>query len=112
MKSQFSAVVLVSSSLVFGAPGAWAMGKKPTPNGGTCNANGDSGYTTPSPARRVVLGAVGTMPFTLPNGSKVDLTADLNTLLTTAVAGTQVYFPTDGVAAADPCGTHLEVSAA
>jgi hypothetical protein len=95
---------------------AWAMGKKsPTsPTAGTCTPSGDSGFTTPSPARKVVLGQVSTLPFTLPNASKtqIDLTADLQTLLNTAVAGTQSYFPSDPPSATDPCGSYLAISAA
>lgn len=108
--SRLAKMVLLSSACIAGMPDAWAMAKAPAANGGSCSAN--SGMTTPNPARKVVLGTVGTIPFTLPNGSKVDLTADLATLFNTAVTGTQVYFPTDAATATDPCGTHLEVSAA
>lgn len=117
MRSQnktVSSVVMILSSLSIALPnGASAMAKKPsTPTPGTCGTG--AGQTTPNPLRKVVLGTVGTIPFTLPNaaGTKIDLTADLNTILTTAVAGTKVYFPTDASSSTDPCGTHLEVSAA
>lgn len=112
-------VVVVSSVALAGAffahsQSAQAMGKKPASpaNGGACNADG-TGPNTPNPIRKVVLKSVGTKAFNLPNGSRVDLSADLDTMLQTAVAGTGVYSPTDPASGTlDPCSTHLEIRAA
>lgn len=120
MRFRFTKVVGVSVSLAgavamamtIASPAALAFGKKkPSTGGGNQVCKPDSGLTTPNPARKVVLGKVGTLPFKLPNGSTVDLSADLNTILSTAVADTQNYFPTDKDTASDPCGTHLEIAA-
>jgi hypothetical protein len=102
-------VVSVTSSFLVGMPNAWAMGKKPTtPVGAGCNANGDTGLTTPNPSRKVVVNKVTTLPFNLPNGTRVDLSADLDTIIRTSITATQQYLPTDG-GAADNCGDHLEI---
>jgi hypothetical protein len=57
------------------------------------------------------LGAVASLPFTLPNGKRVDLSADLNALLTTAVTETQVLAPTLETSPG-PCHTWLELRSA
>jgi hypothetical protein len=72
--------------------------------------------TTPSPARAVVLDPVTTQPFVLPNGSSVDLTSELGTMLLTAVSGTSNLVPTQipalGAAGSQPCDSHIELRAA
>ncbi|MCC7440521.1 MAG: hypothetical protein IT285_02745 [Bdellovibrionales bacterium] len=68
-------------------------------------------FTTPEPVRGVRLGTVGTRPFQLPNGSRVDLAADLETLLLTAVASTPSLAPAEA-SSDDPCERRMEVRAA
>ena len=85
----------------------WAAGK-PAPTPPTCG--GDSTLKTPRPVRPVVVTAVGTKVFSLPNGSTVDIGADLATLMTTSVSESPVFAPTDG--AFDSCQNHLEIRAA
>jgi hypothetical protein len=55
--------------------------------------------TTPNPARAVTLDQVTTQPFTLPNGSSVDLTQELGTMLLTAVTNTASLVPTQSTTA-------------
>ena len=107
-------LVLGIASLLLTAastPG-FAMAKKPATgsSGGSCSIDG-GGMTTPHPSHKVVVAAVGTKVFDLPNGHKVDLSADLNAIFNTSVGSTKVYVPTDAGGAADECGTHFEVSA-
>src|SRR5262245_49899769 len=71
-----------------------------------------AGFSTPTPVRRVVLKPVGTRPFQLPNGSRVDLSADLEVLLNTAVTATTAFSPSEPGGTGDPCGTRIEVRAA
>jgi hypothetical protein len=81
---------------------AWARGPAP-PKTGT--------LATPQPVRAVHLASVGTKPFQLPNGSRVDLAADLDTLFLTAVASTPSLSPLEA-GAPDACERRLEVRAA
>ncbi len=91
------------------AASAQAAGKKPQPD-----PTGTPIYKTPLPIRKTILQSVKTIPFQLPNGSTVNLGADLNTLLSTAVASTNAFAPTDPPAngQSDPCNSHLEIRAA
>lgn len=71
--------------------------------------------TLPSqnPIRPIVLRKVSTKAFQLPNGAMVDLSADLDALLASAAAQTQVLTPEDGASPKlDPCEEHLELAAA
>jgi hypothetical protein len=69
--------------------------------------------TTPTPVRKAVLKPVATKAFNLPNGSRVDLAADLEAILTTAVANSVSFSPADPIGpGGDGCGTYLEVRAA
>ena len=54
---------------------------------------------------------IGTKVFELPNGSTVDISADLQSMLNTAVTSTPVFSPTDP-GASDPCNAHLELRSA
>jgi hypothetical protein len=99
-----------------GAPSAWAMGKKPaTPPGGGCTPNGDADFVPANPIREVALKPVTTKAFNLPNGARVDLQADLDLMLSTAVTAAGSFAPTDqsggdgGVD--DPCGHRIEIRA-
>lgn len=83
-----------------------AGGRRKSPESG-----GGSSLSTPTPVRKVELRGVGTKPFQLPNGARVDLAADLEVLLNTAVTSTTAFAPTDA-GAGSPCDTHLEIRAA
>ncbi len=66
--------------------------------------------TVARPARRVFVKPMGTIPFQLPNGVPVNLGADLDALLRTAVTSTPSFSPTDGPdAELDPCGNYIEI---
>jgi hypothetical protein len=72
--------------------------------------------TTPNPARAVTLDQVTTQPFTLPNGSSVDLTQELGTMLLTAVTNTASLVPTVSDAsttatAPSGCSSYVELRA-
>jgi hypothetical protein len=96
---------MVLSSTVF----ADAASKKPShPAGGA--APGLT-LTTPFPVRSVILQQIQTKAFQLPNGSTTNLSADLQSILNTAVTSTTAFSPTDPFAA-DPCNTHLEIRSA
>lgn len=65
-----------------------------------------------TPVRKVLLKPVGTLPFQLPNGAQVDLSADLNSLFLTAVTETRVFSPTDPSEQVNPCDYHIEIRSA
>jgi hypothetical protein len=70
-------------------------------------------YTTPDPYRPARVRPVGTKPFQLPNGSRVDLAADLEVMLHTAVTASSRFQPADpGAGETEPCATHLEIRGA
>lgn len=98
-KGWLAALVLVSAQ-------AHAFGKsQTTPTQPT--------VTPANPARAVVLDSVSTVPFPLPNGTTVDLTSELNTMLNTAVTGTSTLVPTVGeTSSGTGCDTHVELRAA
>ena len=65
-----------------------AAGKAPSQSVGNTAASrtpngGQSGLA--NPLRKVIVHSVGTKPFTLPNGSSMDLSADLDTIFTTVL---------------------------
>ncbi|MGK5087551.1 hypothetical protein WDW86_08330 [Bdellovibrionota bacterium FG-2] len=87
---------------------SYAAGKKkPTPE--SCNTN--PGPTTPTPTRRAILLPFQTKAFQLPNGSQVNLSADLDTVFSTAVTVGQAFSPTDP-SDNDACDMHIELRAA
>lgn len=85
----------------------WAAGKKadrpPAP--------GVPVYTTPEPVRKVRLPSVTTKPFQLPNGFRVDLTSDLDAILTSVVAASPIFSPADADPNAQVCDRHIEIRA-
>jgi hypothetical protein len=85
---------------------AFGMAKPPPTNTGCTPAAG-----TPNPLRKVQLRHVTTKAFQLPNGSMVDVSADLDSMLVTSTAATANLAPTTQ-GPTDPCNSHLEVSAA
>jgi hypothetical protein len=97
-------------ALLSGSTAAFGAAKPPA--NPSCNPN--PGITTPVPVRQAVLTSVGTTPFSLPNGSTVNLGADLQALLATAVTSSGAFSPTDPAlpGQTDPCDTHLEIRAA
>jgi hypothetical protein len=87
---------------------AEAGGKKPpTPPGG-----GHASLTTPVPVRLVLLRPVSTKIFQLPNGSRIDLAADFDSLFNTAVTEAGAFAPTDSTGSGNrPCDHHIEIRA-
>jgi hypothetical protein len=69
------------------------------------------GIQTPVPIRKVVLRPVGTLPFKLPNGTPVDIGADLDILFRTTVAESGVFQPLEKGETEDPCDTYIEMRA-
>lgn len=65
----------------------------------------------PNPIRSVVLPLVASQAFDLPNGSKVDLSAELHSLLISVVSKSGQFSPLDPMASY-PYQTHLELRAA
>ncbi|MGK5083682.1 hypothetical protein WDW37_10295 [Bdellovibrionota bacterium FG-1] len=116
MLSQKTWVALVGLLTISVAPNwhsAFAMSKAVS-----SPSRGSPGCTPPvdvtaRPVRKVVLKPVTTQPFSLPNGApRIDLTSDLNLMLTSAVANTQAFSPTDpGDSGNDYCGSHIEIRA-
>ncbi len=100
------AVYGLSVGILLHAPSVHAAGSN------TCTPSA-SGLSTPKPLREVVLRPVSTLPFQLPNGTRVDLSTDLNTMLGTAVTQTGIFAPTDGFSlSSDPCAQRVEIRAA
>ncbi len=87
-----------------------AAGKKPSDNP-SCGSPTSPVFGIPRPVRRVVLQPIGTKAFQLPNGATVNLTADLQSILNTAVASSSAFTPTDP-GQVDPCDMHLEIRSA
>ena len=104
--STIAALAVMTSQWIHGS--AFAAGRKPS---SAPPANNPAGYLTPDPFRPAVLGAVGTKPFQLPNGSRIDLSADLATMLSTSVTSNSHFQPSDS-GAGGPCDTRIEIRAA
>lgn len=85
---------------------AEAGGKKP-PSTPVENA----GPTTPVPVRFVFLKPVNTKHFQLPNGTRIDLSADFDALFNTAVTQAGAFAPTDSAGGQQPCDHHIEIRA-
>ena len=68
-------------------------------------------YETPVPGRSVVLRPVASKAFDLPNGSRVSIGADLDSMLNTVGTGSTQFKPADALAPR-PCDSHLELRAA
>lgn len=71
---------------------------------------------TPDPFREVVLGSVGTIPFQLPNGTRVDLNLSLNDIYKTSLGATDNLRETTAPDPADPsydaCAPYIRLDAA
>ena len=66
---------------------------------------------TPRPLREATLRSVGTRPFQLPNGARVDLTADLESILASSVTTQTRFLPLEGGAENPDCLTRIELRA-
>ncbi len=79
-------------SFIFYIPSALSAGKKPVvaPPAQVCQP---TDLVTPMPVREVVLQPVSTRAFRLPNGATIDLTADLDLMLQSAVASIPFFSP-------------------
>lgn len=66
--------------------------------------------TTAKPVRPVILRAVTSKPFSLPNGGAANLSADLDLMLQTAVTETSLFAPADPRIPAD-CDEWVEIRA-
>lgn len=100
---------IASSSLFASTSYAAAKGAPSAPSCGTSPSG--PALTTPTPVRKVVLRPIGTKAFQLPNGSAVNLSADLQSMEVTAVTSTPSFSPTDETSYG-PCNSHLEIRAA
>ena len=88
-----------------------AARKKPGTTTPTAQATGTSPFQVPVPIRPAKIAAVGTLPFTLPNGSRVDLTTDLAAMINTSTTNTNVLAPTTG-SQPDQCNSWVELRTA
>lgn|GEM_PF-1187133 len=90
-----------------------AAGKKPAPvDGGSGGAGGLAiALKTPRPFRPASLKPVGTKPFQLPSGSRVDLTADLDTILSSSVTQQTRFLPLEAGDENPDCSTRIELRA-
>ncbi|MBI2711711.1 MAG: hypothetical protein HYX41_02445 [Bdellovibrio sp.] len=86
-----------------------AMGAAKAPPVSSCPGNPNMG--TPVPVRAAVLRPVGTQIFSLPNNGQANIGSDLQVLMTSAVAESAAFAPTDPQATY-PCGEHIELRAA
>ncbi len=96
---------------IFSASTAWSVGKKPAQPEGA-GPTVATALSTPHPFRPAVLRPVGTRPFSLPNGSRVDLTADLEVIFSTAVTNQSRFLPAEFQVGPDPCEPRIELRAA
>ena len=103
---KLSGVCILATSLI--ATEGFAAGK---PKVGSTTA---SAINEPSPLNLVLLLDVGTKAFSLPNGTAVDLNADLKQILETAVTITPNFrtIADATTVSTDPCKSHLELKAA
>ena len=112
---KFFAIVLLAVAVLatFGmvAVQGQAAGKKSGPI--TCEAPGKSNWATPHPVRPIFLGPIGTKIFQLPNGSAVNLSADLQTMLNTVVVNESNFAPSDysedDSSGLNSCHSHIEL---
>jgi hypothetical protein len=90
-----------------------AAGKKPAEPGDPASAAGGLALAlrTPKPFRPASLKPVGTRPFQLPNGSRVDLTADLDTILSSSVTQQTRFLPLEAGEDNPDCSTRIELRA-
>jgi hypothetical protein len=100
---------LVAGSIFFHSSPAEAAGKKPA--GPSCGDPTAPVLSTPFPVRKVILQPIGTRAFQLPNGSNINLSADLQEMLQSIVAQSNTFSPSDPTPP-DSCDTHLEIRAA
>ncbi len=105
--SKVSFAALALAAFPYSQLDSYAAAKKPAVD--ACNPH--PGQTTPNPTRRAVLRPVVTKAFQLPNGAQVNLSADLDTVFSTAVTAALSFAPTDP-SDSDLCDTHIELRAA
>lgn len=109
MNQYFS--VSVFGTLILIAQLGFAAGKAPSrsTNGSQALKGAQSGLA--NPIRKVVVHSVGTKAFDLPNGSSMDLSADLDTMFVTALTNHSRLAPSLG-SPETSCDSHVEVRAA
>lgn len=88
--------------LILAATNANAAGKKP-PNPAPAPTTGVA-----VPVRPVVLAPVATLPFGLPNGNRVNLSADLSAMMGTSTVQTGIFAPTTGATQSE-CQSWIEI---
>jgi len=98
---------LLSIVIGFMSSTTWGAGKSAPVQNPPCTAP-----STTLPVHKVVLQAVQTKPFQLPNGVTVDLSSDLNAIFSTVVTQTNVFSPFEPGQALDPCDDWIEIRAA
>jgi len=84
----------------------------------SCTLSNGLAISTPKPVRQVSVQPVGTKIFTLPNGSRADMSMDLNSILSTSVTSTSALLPQAISTSAVPqtssgamslCDSHIEL---
>lgn len=120
----FFAVLLATLVAIINDANVFAAGKAPASSDTTGNANSSSvcgassTLSAPAPTRGILLKAVASQPFPLPNGGTADLSYEMTALLNTVVTNTKLFMPLDSSSATiqqeleDQCKTHLELHAA
>lgn len=103
---RMSGALFATIAIPFSGDLAFAAGKKSSNPGTNTPVT-----STPRPVRAAILQPVGTKAFQLPNGSTVNLGADLLAMLNTVVSNTNSFSAGDPYAE-DPCNSHIEIRAA
>jgi hypothetical protein len=101
------AALLSAGGLAALAPPCWAAGKGSSHPSVQVQAQAQ----TPRPFRPAQLRSVGTRPFQLPNGSRVDLTADLDTMFSSLVTQQTRFLPLEAGDESPECLTRIELRA-
>ncbi len=101
----FGSVFLTTINTVFIQNAYSAAKKLSVPS---CSISNTPSLTTPNPVRNVVVQPIGTKVFQLPNGSAVDLSLDLQSILNTAVTSSSNFAPVVSLEN-NPCDSHLEL---
>ncbi len=109
MKTDTLLYGVLVSLILFAAP-VLAVGKKPlTSTAGKPIAAAP--VQVPKPFREAFLAKIKALPFTLPNGAKMDLSVDLRSVMESATARGSLFRITDNPASGE-CDTYLEIRAA
>jgi hypothetical protein len=105
----YKSAAILATSLLAGSE-VHAAGKAPTAP--SCGPSGTPTLSTPQPVRKIIVRPIDKIVgFNLPNGSTIDFSADLQTILNTAVTSSAAFAPSEANAS-DPCNSYLELRSA